>query len=303
MRPLPELASSDVSRLDFVLPKFLRVAWVDDRTREVWEPRFAQIAHRWREIEWRTIVDGVRQCALIWLSHDELVALAPVLGQHGIRAVPLTSSLRASAAKHRDALVYRVAIGRRRELSHFRKAWIRGDDDVIGQCLGYPKCCRAFFRRVVVKAGWLDPTWPRAVEATQSGEFQPSLDVQPPPELNPFWEPLGIRLVPHVACSYGCDAARAFAAAFIATGRKAGYEPELDHSLEVMRWPVEWSALHGIAEIKTPIVKLSTRTDATPVKLILRYRGERYPQEGAHGVRFPYAVPARNAAIRLKIVD
>jgi hypothetical protein len=69
-----------------------------------------------------------------------------------------------------------------------------------------------------------------------------------------------------------------------------------------MQWPVEWSALHGIAEIKTPIVKLSTRTDATPEKLILRYHGERYPQEGAHGVRFPYAVPAGMAARGLKVV-
>lgn len=290
--PLLEPSSRDIARLDFVLPMFLRVAWVDDGTREIWEPRFARIANRWREIEWRTIVDGVRRCALLWLSHDELVALAPILDQHGICALPLTSSLRALPEERRNVLVYRVVIGKRRELAGFRRAWIHGNDDVIGECLGYPECCRAFFRRVVVEASWLDPTWPRAVSASQSGELQQSLDVQMIPELNPFWESLGIRLVPHIPCSFNCDAARTLAVAFITTGRRAGYGPELDHSLEVMRWPVEWSALHGIAEIKTPIVKLSTRTDATPNRLILRHHGERYPQEGARGVRFPYAVPA-----------
>jgi hypothetical protein len=200
-------------------------------------------------------------------------------------------------------LVYRVAIGERRELSGFRKAWIRGDDNAIGQYLGYPVCCRAFFRQVVAHAGWLDPTWPRAANSIGNGGLQRTLDVQLTPELNLFWGPLGIRLVPHVPCSYGCDAARALALAFVATGRRAGYTSELDHALDVMRWPVEWSALHGIAEIKTPVVKLSTRTDATPYRLLLRHHGERYPQEGARGVCFPYAAPTTiKATTRLNVV-
>lgn len=281
----------DVPRLNFVLPPFARLAWVHDRAREIWEPRFPRIASCWREIEWQTIVDAVRACALLWASHEELVALVPALKQHGLRAIPLTSTLRVSAEEGRNMLVYRVAVGKRRELSGFRRAWIRGDDDAIGQYLGYPACCRAFFRQVVVEGGWLDPTWPRAISAMQSEELAESIDLHMPPELNPFWESLGLRLVPHIPCSYACNAARTLAMGFLSTGRRCGYVGELDCLLELTRWPVEWSALHGIAEIKTPIVKLSTRTDATPRKLILRHHGDRYPNEGARGVRFPYCMP------------
>ena len=295
---MPSLACtpSTVTRLNFVLPPFSRLAWVHDRAREMWETRFPRIASCWREIEWQTIVDGVRACALLWASHEELVNLAPVLKQHGLRATPLTSTLRALAEEGQNVLVYRVAIGKRRELSGFRRAWIRGDDDVIGQYLGYPACCRSFFHQVVVEHGWLDPTWPRAVSAMQREELVESIDLQVFPELNLFWESLALRLVPHIPCSYACNGARELAIRFLATGRRCGYGAELDHLLEVTRWPVEWSALHGIAEIKTPIVKLSTRTDATPRKLVLRHHGDRYPKEGARGVRFPYSMPAGVAA-------
>jgi hypothetical protein len=275
-------------RLDFVLPMFLRVAWVSDQARGIWEPRFAEIARSWREIEWRTVVDGVRRCAILSLSHDELTGLAPVLEHEGVRAVPLSSSLRQSDG--RNVLVYRVVIGRSREMPRFRKAWMRGDDETIGQCLGYPECCRAFFRRLVVDAAWLDPTWPAASGAARSGEPDRRPDLSVIPELNPFWWPLGIRLVPHIPCSYKCEAARSLAERFLDSGRNAGFADHLDHTAEIVRWPVEWSALHGIAEIKTPVLKMTTRTDATPDKLTLRYKGERYPREGARGSRFPYDI-------------
>jgi hypothetical protein len=61
----------------------------------------------------------------------------------------------------------------------------------------------------------------------------------------------------------------------------------------MLRWPVEWSALHGIAEIKTPVVKISTRTDATPQKYTVRYLGDRYPEIGVQGLTFPYKQPAK----------
>jgi len=289
---LAKSLTSEMLRLDFVLPRFSRAIWTSDRAREVWEPRFARIANRWREIEWLTVVDGVRPSALLWLSHDELVALVPRLKQYGLSAVPVTSSLRALPGQDRNVLVYRVFIGKGRVLSKERRAWARANDDEIGQCLGYPACCRAFFHWVVVRAGWLDPTWPRAVSAIQSDELKRTLDVQVSPELNLFWQMLGVRLVPHIPCSYSCETSRTLARAFIYTGRRAGYQLELDHALEVMRWPVEWSALHGIAEIKTPIVKLSTRTDATADKLMVRHYGEDYPKEATPGINFPYSTLA-----------
>lgn len=283
------------TRLDFRLPAFTRRAWVSDHARAVWEPRFAEIARAWREIEWQTVAAGRRGCALLWLSHDELAALAPRLHTHGLRASTLQSSLRPAGEKGDPTLVHRVAIGSRRALGVLRKAWLRGDDDEVGRSLGYPACCRAFFRKALVQERWLDPTWPRAARWGDG----PVLEVAVEPELNLFLSSLGVRLVPHEPCSFNCPEARQVAEGFIATGRQAGFEAPLDRAAEALRWPVEWSALHGIAEIRTPIVKLSMRTDAVAEKRIVRHHGAGYPLEGAQGAGFPYALrPAPAKQIR-----
>ncbi len=71
-------------------------------------------------------------------------------------------------------------------------------------------------------------------------------------------------------------------------GSTAGYEEEMEWLLEILSWPLEWSCLHGIAEIKTPVLKVSTTTDATASKYVVRVQGDRYPAEGSQGLNFPY---------------
>jgi hypothetical protein len=77
----------------------------------------------------------------------------------------------------------------------------------------------------------------------------------------------------------------------MAVGRDQGFAEEMGWLEEILRWPVEWSCLHGIAEVKTPILKLSANTDATASKYVVRRRGDRYPAEGARGLSFAYRLP------------
>ena len=73
----------------------------------------------------------------------------------------------------------------------------------------------------------------------------------------------------------------------MALGRELGFGAEIEWLGEILGWPLEWSALHGIAEIKTPVLRASARTDATPRKYVVRWEGESYPEGGASGLRFP----------------
>jgi hypothetical protein len=50
--------------MDFALPEFLRWVWVHDAARLNWQPRIDKIARAWREIEWLSVVEHVRQCVL-----------------------------------------------------------------------------------------------------------------------------------------------------------------------------------------------------------------------------------------------
>ena len=63
--------------------------------------------------------------------------------------------------------------------------------------------------------------------------------------------------------------------------------------VELLSWPVEWSGLHGIAEVKSPVLEVCTRTDATAAKYVVCWMGDRIPEEGASGLKFPYKIPAR----------
>jgi SAM-dependent methyltransferase len=48
-----------------------------------------------------------------------------------------------------------------------------------------------------------------------------------------------------------------------------------------------------IAEVKTPLLKVTTRTDATARKYTVRRAGAGYPTEGGPGLRFPYRTPRK----------
>ena len=62
---------------------------------------------------------------------------------------------------------------------------------------------------------------------------------------------------------------------------------------EILNWPASWSALHGIAQVKTPVLKVSTRTDATGHEFVVRRPGSRMPDEAAAGLVFPFRSPER----------
>ena len=104
---------------------------------------------------------------------------------------------------------------------------------------------------------------------------------------------MGARAVPHLPCRFDCAATVEFADRLLAVGRESGFDEEMDWLLEVLSWPVEWSALHGIAEIKTPVLKVVTRTDATPGATWCAGPAEAYPAEGARGLSFPLRQPVK----------
>jgi hypothetical protein len=120
------------------------------------------------------------------------------------------------------------------------------------------------------------------------GEDSRSVDVSGPLEANIFCRWVGVRAVSHLPCRCDCQETVDVARKLLALGRGIGFVEEMDWLVTILRWPVEWSALHGIAEIKTPVVKIITRTDATARKYVVRRAGDLYPDEGGHGLTFPY---------------
>jgi Methyltransferase domain len=284
-------------RLDFTLPDFTRIMWVSDRARKTWQPILDLIIKAWLEIEWLSVVEGVRACCLIAVTPEQFVHKGGQWAEHGLNNLPLavqgssnyTYSATSTPVKPGKPIIFRIVVGKPHHVIEFKRAWDAGDDMSIGRLLGYPDCCMDFYRENWIQHGLVDTTWPMATkDLTLSGE-QTAVEGSGPPEANILWRWMGARAVPHLPCSLSCDATVEFGRKMIQVGRKAGYAMEMDRLMEILSWPVEWSALHGIAVIKTPVLKVSTRTDATPCEYVVRREGTVYPSEGASGLNFPYS--------------
>lgn len=288
-------------RLDFRLPDFTRYAWVSDRARAIWEPRINQVTNMLLELEWRAVAAGLRQCALRTIHPEQVSSLAATLAPFNIQIEPLQKiaisknySASLQTVDEGKPFTYWAVLGRREDTEAFKSAYWGNDQETIGRLLGYPDCCTRFFSEVWVNQGCVDTTWQMAHETLSSHIVTPhEIEISQVSSSNILLRWLGVRAVFHLPCRFDCEATQQLADNLAKVAKQAGFHKELDWLTEMQRWSVEWSALHGIAEIKTPVVKISTRTDATPQKYTVRYLGDQYPDVGAQGLTFPYKQPAK----------
>jgi uncharacterized protein len=270
-------------------PEFTRSVWVSDRAAAEWEDKIKRIAATWRRLEWRTVVKGVRKSALMLLSASELESLRSALGQvnMGVSVLQILKHRHPSAD---DGIVFRVAVGTPKALKSFRVAWVKRNHDAIGELLGYPRCCRSAFESEYLRSGHQDSTWQAAGGCGKPDGESHALEVKGPPQVNALLAKIGVRLIPHVPCSFACEESLRLARRFQRVADTAEEEESIEMALEMLTWPMAWSAVNGIAEIKTPIMKVNYGTDRVPQRRSIQYLGERYPEAAASGLQFPFRI-------------
>ena len=69
----------------------------------------------------------------------------------------------------------------------------------------------------------------------------------------------------------------------------------LTHRTVLLDSAVHWSARHGIAELKTPLFRLTTDVAATAGTYQLALEGHVQPEDAATGGVFPYCSPRKRA--------
>lgn len=301
-----------MNRLPFVLPDFTRIIWHSATARDVWAPRISKINTMWALVERQAVVAGIRRACLTFFSPEDLIKAthhAVKLGD-GVVVLPLAmTGVTTQYSSTSKAVVagqpwqYRAVMVCKDDAAAWVDAWKNGvvNNEAVGKLLGYPECCRAFFNDVWVAGHGVDTTWQMAANTpgvdTRQWERGTELrvasdDAHPYANIMLRW--LGVRLVPHLPCSHVCEATIAQADAFRRLALQLGFTDEIAWVDEMLNWPVEWSALHGIAELRTPVCTLSTRTDATRGNMVVQRHGTMYPDEGSRGLRFPFqqdAVP------------
>lgn len=289
--------SLQMELLPFQLPDFCRVSWVSDVARNVWERRIHDIVAAWTKLEWLSVYEGLRECCFVFATIPEFMDRGVCWAELGLNSMPIqiqgipAGGYASTPVPWKDGepFQFRFVVGRPESVVQFRAATLERDDQAMGELLGYPKCCQRFFKDIWVDQGLVDTTWPMSLNMTSAERKGRCIDVKmSPPQSNILWRWMGVRPVSHLPCSFSCQSTIDLANNLIELGRRNDFGQEMDWLMEILQWPVEWSALHGIAEVKTPVLKVSTRTDATARKHIVRFHGNSFPHEGATGLNFPY---------------
>lgn len=269
-------------RLPFRLKEFdPRITWASSRAQAVWEPRIATVSQLWQEVEYEAVKTGVKRSVLQVVPSGSLAARVARAAGDGLVAVPLAqvaqSASYASGPVKGPLTAYKVAITTYADAAAWAQAWAGQENDQIGQLLGYPDCCRAFFQRVWVEEKWFDTTVPQALHT-----YGDNKDAW----CNVLWRWLGVRAVSHLPCGFWCDHTHQIGKQMVQVFREM-HGTGAEWLEEILHWPVRYTSLHGLAEITTPILRMCVATDALAEKMTVDYKGPRYPDEGAQG-GFPH---------------
>lgn len=162
--------------------------------------------------------------------------------------------------------------------------------------LDIPACCQKAHQQWK-QAGYSDPTWQVMTGDTMTRE----VDLSCAPAMNILLKPLGIELPGYLPCRPSCEATVHRSLALLELGRRVAALEEMNWLEEMLNWPAEWSALHGIAELKTGIVKLAYASDFTGSKHTIRYHGTVLASDAARGLSFAYRHPqSRSRALMVR---
>ena len=296
--------------LNFRLDPFHRVSWTSSGAQAVWAPRLKQIrrasfqTHLWMIAAGK--LPGVVRDVAAWEWLGLQGGLGERIGAARCRWGPYHDAGVGLAADDYRAIRYRVLFFRKEQEASFVEAVAHADRRTLAALLEVPDCCRGAARDVFERFGCDDLFLAAALRTPERvprehvpdepipGEHKSSerivlLDI--PPALNVSLRVMGIEAVFHAPCHFHCDASLSIGQTFLESMGKAGFGQEQTWLAELLSWPVEWSCLHGIAEVKTPVLKLVTYAEPTAHKHTVRLQGRAYPEEGETGLRHPYRSP------------
>jgi uncharacterized protein len=275
----------------------VRVSWVSDGARMVWENRLRGVAAAMSRLNWLSVKHGLRRCSMESIASTDVDAMLAQWRDHGLNAEaigveffprrPYYDGEDGGAAD--NVIRIRFAVGRSAEdVAACRNALKRDDHASLADLFGYPSCCARSFQQGAGQSAPSDHIWQMAAAADPSPARAQEADVAGPPEANIICRPLGIQAVPHVPCGFDCEATAALGRRFVELGHELGYAAEMDWLLDLLDMPMDWSSLHGIAEVRMPLLKMAAQ--AVPVASLYRVRreGATHPDEGGVGLAFPF---------------
>lgn len=296
---------------------FTTINYVSADARSVWEPIIANCSQLVQRLELLSVAEDQRRCAWRTVSNFRIPELTKECLRLGINAYPIenigswgqgfTHKTKAPI-EGRPTSTYCIITKKIEYAQEYHIAFDKGDHQKQGELLGFPRCCTAFFKKVWPK--YFDPVW-QCAKNTYGDEFENITefehDAQPMTQRanerrlidiynsygckslsNPILRYIGLRVGFHIPCSFNCMESIRIAN-FRLSICKSREEKDLAAMLTaLLSMSIEWSVLHGVALIKTPIFYVRTNSMPTIEKYTIRLNGHFMPKESVTGIGFPF---------------
>jgi hypothetical protein len=277
-------------KLDFKLPPFKRITWVSEVLQIKWEPIIMNLSKAIDNVFISDKISDIIPIQIKSLPINDLFNFKKQIISIGLFAeqindLPLSIML-FFGLKIETNKIY-VIIGNRQNVILFIKGLKEANSNFIVNDLHLETFTHW---EKFSESGMVDNIWSLM---NQTDNTLDKFSSQTNNLLNPLWKRLGISSIPYTPASLNCKHSLE-TGSIIQSYAKEILTDELYNSwYEILSWPVEWSALHGIAEIKTPIFKMIYNTDATGEKYTLQLESDTYPENGLNGLLFPYRKPKK----------
>jgi len=251
-----------------------------------------RITDAFNTIEYLSVVEGTRDAHLMFLKPHEVESTRKRFSKYGLDVVLLNKegvddgkygnhSLEYSGGPN---FIWRSILTK--DVQKWKDIWTTRENDVlfgeylIGLGLGYPECCCKFFTEVWMKEGYIDTTWQQAINTayptSQKGASwwnipQMSITTIELPSTTEIWASnllrwAGMKIVPHLPCSFDCKESKRVALENLGLATKYGFGEEYYKLCQMLDWEITWTAEFGVATIETPVFTITTVTDITTEK-------------------------------------
>lgn len=274
--------SRDVDRqsstIRYRLPPFRRIVWASNEARDHWQPRLDRFPELLGTLQLREIRGGLRQIAILENSTlgtpETTEELRSGLEVTPLELPPLDAQRMFGRAAPRSAVAIRSE--HRRDLTC----------DRLLKLLDVPACCARSMANVDHTVSE-DPA--RRMAELQMDDVRSPLTLgESLPGANIFWAAFNVRPIGFVPCKFDCAAAHEQFDRL-----RASLRPDetalFEDLLELLSMAAEWSVLHGIGELRTPIAKVIQDVAPGERPLVLQVLGNRKPRHFSTGLRFPFA--------------
>jgi hypothetical protein len=256
--------------LDIDMPPSARIIWASPEARGEWEPKLNLASRAYSSLEQNTVLQGVRACTTTHIDFRCVEQESRRYSKMGLVFLPLRKVGHYSGFAHRHPPViegkpwsYYGPLARTiADAEAFADATDRGDHRAIGNLLGYPVCCQDFFS-TVWSAGYVDPIWQAAENCADSVDSKSEYEIRLNSRANHLvfdaLRYMGVRLVPHLACSFECQDSLEVARSWLRCGHDSKVAG-LEDLISLLEMEFEWACLKGVAIVTTPIFRIVTNS-------------------------------------------